>query len=73
MSSKAVQETGAETDLTKLRGSNASAPAQDSAQLPPEKAVESIANAMSALSFVPPSVKFGKGRAGFAKREENAN
>jgi hypothetical protein len=38
-----------------------------------EDSVENITDDLSALRFVPPSVRFGKGRAGFAKRQQNPN
>jgi hypothetical protein len=39
----------------------------------PEESVENLTDALSTLRFVPPSVRFGKGRAGFAKREQNSD
>lgn len=40
----------------------------DSHPARPDTTMADLTGAMSALNFVPPSVRFGKGRAGFSKR-----
>ncbi|CEJ89265.1 hypothetical protein VHEMI05118 [[Torrubiella] hemipterigena] len=73
--SSAASQTGAKTrpNETQSAASKNSLKPQD---LPEEEStekmsidpeVEDITGAMSALNFVPPSVRFGRGRAGFAK------
>lgn len=38
-------------------------------QEPVDKEMADLTGAMSSLQFVPPSIRFGRGRAGFAKRQ----
>lgn len=73
--SSAASQTGAKTrpnETQSAASKNPLKPQDLPEEEPTEKMsidpeVEDITGAMSALNFVPPSVRFGRGRAGFAK------
>ncbi|KAK0389448.1 hypothetical protein NLU13_3023 [Sarocladium strictum] len=58
---------GGETHLTREKGAEEKVDSADDTERP-DTAMADLTGAMSALKFVPPSVRFGKGRAGFSKR-----
>jgi hypothetical protein len=65
-----AQSSGQETSGSKTVGGSADDNSSNLKQKPkPDVAMEDLTGAMSALQFVPASIRFGRGgRAGFAKR-----
>jgi hypothetical protein len=61
---KSAKGTDPPDSAAKQRSSPASAESREK----PDEDMEDLAGAMSSLQFVPSSIRFGRGRAGFARR-----